>query len=344
MVKNIDKQWYGEYTIHKDVRTNFRGGILVNRYIFKRILQMIPVLLLVSFIVFSIVNLTPGDIARTILGSEAPESAVEQLREEMGLDKPILIRFFMYVKDIVLKGDFGTSYRSGSAVLPQILTRFPVSLRISVCAMAFAILVGIPLGVTAAVKQYSIIDNLCTVIGLFFASIPPFWFGLMLILTFSINLQWLPPNGIDTPAGYVLPTITIGVPAAAKLMRITRSSMLETIRADYVRTARAKGLSETRVIIDHALKNALLPIITQVGMQFGLMFGECAMSETVFVINGCGTLILTAVKSKDVPLATGTILWLSIVFCIVMLIVDILYAIVDPRIKAKYKSTKKGKE
>ena len=310
------------------------------RYVLKRLIQMIPVLLLVSLIVYSIVNLTPGDIARTILGAEAPESAVEQLREEMGLDKPMIVRFFLYIKNVILKGDFGTSYRTGSAVLPQVFARFPVSLRLSIFAMTFAVLVGIPLGIIAAIKQYSIIDNLCTVVGLFFASIPTFWFGLMLMLTFSLHLGLLPPNGIDTAAGYVLPTITIGVPAAAKLMRMTRSSMLETIRADYVRTARAKGLSETRVIIDHALKNALLPIITQVGMQFGLMFGECAMSETVFVIPGCGTLILNAVKSKDVPLTTGTILWLSLVFCIIMLIVDILYAIVDPRIKAKYKNAR----
>jgi peptide/nickel transport system permease protein len=299
--------------------------------------MMIPVLLSVTFFVFIIVNLTPGDIARTILGAEAPQSAVETLRDKMGLNESLIKRYFMYVRDILLKGDFGNSYRSATAVLPQVAQRFPVSFRLSLCAITFAVLVGIPLGVISAIRQYSLMDNIFTVIGLFFASVPPFWFGLMLIYFFSIRLGLLPPNGLNTAFSYILPTLTIGIPAAARLMRLTRSSMLETVRADYVRTARAKGLPERRVIVRHALKNALLPIITQVGMNFGLLFGECAISETVFVIPGCGTLILTAVKSKDVPLTTGTILWLSVTFCIVMLIVDLLYAFVDPRIKAKYK-------
>lgn len=308
----------------------------MSRYIFKRILWMIPVLVSVTFIVFLIVNLTPGDIARTILGSEAPQSAVDELRKEMLLDQPIITRFFVYIGNI-LKGDFGTSYRSGTAVLPQIAERFPVSLKLNICAMTFAVVVGIPLGVISATKQYSILDNICTFIGLFFAAVPPFWFGLMLMYFFSLLLGWLPTNGLNTPASYVLPTLTVGVPAAAELMRLTRSSMLESTRADFVRTARSKGIPERQVIRRHSLKNSLLPIITQIGMTFGVLFGNCAISETVFVIPGCGTLILNAVKSKDVPMTTGAILWLSVAFCIIMLIVDLIYAYVDPRIKAKYK-------
>ncbi len=308
------------------------------RYILRRILLMIPVLLSVAFIVFLIVNLTPGDIARTILGGEAPQSAVDQLRHDMYLDQPIINRFFIYIRDI-LKGDFGISYRSGTEVLPQVAERFPVSLKLSLCAITFAIIAGVPLGILSAIKQYSILDNICTVTGLFFAAVPPFWFGLMLIYFFSLQLGWLPTGGLSSVKSYVLPTLTVGIPAAAGLMRLTRSSMLETIRADYVRTARSKGLPERRVIVRHALKNALLPIITQIGMTFGIMFGNCAMSETVYVIPGCGTLILNAVKSKDVPLTTGAILWLSMAFCCIMLVVDLLYAFVDPRIKAKYKGT-----
>jgi len=301
---------------------------------------MIPILLLVTFIVFTIVNLTPGDIARTILGSEAPQSAVDQLRKQMQLDEPMLLRYVNYIRDIVFNGDFGTSYRSGISVFPEVAQRFPVSLRLSVLAMAFAVCVGIPLGIIAATKQNSIIDNICSVSALFFAAVPPFWFGLMLIFIFSLQLGWFPTNGLDKPSSYILPILTIGTPAAAELMRLTRSSMLETIRADYVRTARAKGISENQVIIKHSLKNALLPIITQIGMTFGVMFGNCAMSEIVFVIPGTGTLILNAVNSKDVPMTTGTILWLSVTFCIIMLVVDLIYAFIDPRIKARYKSTK----
>ncbi|HKM39268.1 MAG TPA: ABC transporter permease [bacterium] len=310
------------------------------RYIFKRILWMLPITLGVAFIVFFIVSSTPGDIPRIILGSDAPASAVEQLRLEMGLDKPILTRFALYIVGVV-KGDFGTSYRSGTPVWPQIAERFPVSLKLCLCAMTFAVAIGIPLGIISAVKQYSILDNICTVVALFFAAVPPFWFGLMLIFLFALNLGWFPTGGLSTPTSYVLPTLTVGVPAAAELMRLTRTTMLESIRADFVRTARAKGISERQVVFKHALKNSLLPIITQIGMTFGVLFGATAMSETVYVIPGLGTLILNAVKSKDVPLTTGAILWLSVTFSIIMLVVDLLYAYIDPRIKAKYQNTGK---
>src|SRR5450830_1721629 len=295
------------------------------RYVLKRLALMVPILLIVTLIVFVIANLMPGDIARTMLGGDAPQSAVDQLRHEMHLDQPLLNRFVTYVANM-LKGDFGTSYRSKMAVLPQVMQRFPVSLKLSLCAITFAAIVGIRLGVIVAIKQYSILDNICTVIALFFAAIPPFWFGLMLIFFFSLKLGWFPTNGLNTAANYVLPTLTMGIPTAAVVMRLTRSSMLETTRADYVRTARSKGLTEPQVIVQHALKNALLPIITQVGMSFGIMFGNCAMTESVFVIPGCGLLILNAVKSKDVPLLMGSILVLSFTFCAIMLIVDLLYA------------------
>lgn len=312
----------------------------MHRYIIKRIIWMVPVLLIVTLIVFSIVNLTPGDIPRVILGSDAPQSAVEQLRIDMQLDKPLLVRFVSYIRDVVFKGDLGTSYRTGSLVAPQIASRFPISFKLSILAMMVAISVGIPFGIIAAVKQGTIIDNIVSVIALFFAAIPPFWFALMAMYIFALKLNILPTNGLDSPASYILPVLTIAIPAAAELMRLTRSSMLESIRADYVKTARAKGISEYQVIVKHSLKNALLPIITQVGMTFGIMFGNCAMSEIIFVIPGTGRLILDSVTSKDVPVTTGTVLWLSIAFAIIMLVVDLLYAYIDPRIKTQYKSTK----
>jgi peptide/nickel transport system permease protein len=294
------------------------------------------VLLGVVFIVFSIMSLTPGDPATNILGTRATPEAIAQLNHELGYDRPFLARFLSYVGGIVTRFDFGTSYTSGRPVLGEILVRFPATLTVSVLAMLVSAAVGVSLGVLAAVRQYSALDSIATFIAMVFAAIPGFWFGLMLILLFSLRLGWLPPSGIDTWHGYVLPTVTLSLSGAAGLLRMTRTQMLETIRQDYTRTARAKGAAENTVIWKHALKNALLPVITTLGWNFGSMLGGAIIAETVFALPGLGQYMLTKILAKDVPAVMSSTLFFAALFCLIMLGVDILYAFIDPRIKAKY--------
>ena len=306
------------------------------KYVIKRLLLTIPVLLGVVFIVFSIMALTPGDPATNILGTRATPEAIAQLNHELGYDRPFLARFFDYVAGIVTRFDFGTSYTSGRPVLGEILVRFPATLTVSALAMIVSAAVGISLGVLAAVRQYSALDSIATFTAMFFAAIPGFWFGLMLILLFALHLGWLPPSGIDTWRGYILPTVTLSLSGAAGLLRLTRTQMLETVRQDYTRTARAKGATEGMVIWKHALKNALLPVITTLGMNFGSMLGGAIIAETVFALPGLGQYMLTKILEKDVPAVMSSTLFFAAMFCLIMLAVDILYAFIDPRIKAKY--------
>lgn len=307
----------------------------MHRYILRRVLMMIPVLLGVTFIVFSIMNITPGDVASLILGPEAPLEAKQQLTIELGLDKPFLQRYVTYIVN-ALQGDFGRSYRTNRPVFEEVFSRFPTTLKLAILGIVTAAIFGVTIGVLSAVKQYSILDMVSTVFAMFMAVVPVFWLGLMMILLFSLKLRWLPSNGIGSPAHYIMPTISLAVPAAAEIMRLTRSTMLETIRQDYIRTARAKGAKEGTVIFKHALRNALLPVITATGISFGMLLGGTVIAEAVYVIPGLGTLIINAIRTKDIPQVMASILWLSLVFCIIMLIVDLLYAFIDPRIKAKY--------
>jgi len=221
-------------------------------------------------------------------------------------------------------------------VVEEILTRFPTSIRLAALAIVLAVLIGVPIGILAAVKQYSIMDVISTSFAMFFASMPGFWFGLLSIIIFSLKLGWLPSNGIDTWAHYILPICTLSLPAMAAILRLTRTTMLETIRQDYVRTARAKGQIERKVIFRHALKNALLPVITYCGVEFGLLMGGLVTIETVFSINGLGNLILTSIRGKDITVVTGCAVFLAAAFMLIMLGIDILYAIIDPRVRAKY--------
>jgi len=306
------------------------------KFVLKRILLMIPTILLVILIVFSIMNLAPGSPGRLILGQTAPQEAVDQLNEELGYNNPFLVRFANYILDIC-KGDFGNSYRTGRPVFEEVLNRLPVTLKLSTCAIILMVSIGVPIGILSAVKQYSAMDYFFTISAMFLAAFPVFWFGLMMILTFSLHLGWLPSNGAETWRHYIMPIITLSLPYLAIVMRLTRSTMLETIRQDYVRTARAKGASEKTVIFKHALKNALLPIITIIGMTFGLMLGGAVLTETVFSLPGLGTMIVTAIRLKDIPQVMAAVILLSVMFSFIMLIVDLLYAAIDPRIKAMYK-------
>ena len=306
------------------------------KYVIKRLLLTIPVLIGVTFIVFTIMALTPGDPGRLILGQTAKQEAVDQLNRELGYDQPFFTRFFDYIKNIVTKLDFGESYRTRKPVFDEIWARFPHTLKLAVFSIIFSSLLGVSLGILSAVKQYTFIDTFSTVMAMFFAAIPGFWLGMMLIYLFSLKIPIFPSNGIDTWKGFVLPIFAMSLGGAASLLRLTRSTMLETIRADYIRTARAKGATQKIVIWRHALKNALLPIVTVLGMQFGSLLGGAVITETVFAIPGLGSYIVSAIRQKDVPVVMAGSLFLAALFCLIMLAVDLMYAFIDPRIKAKY--------
>lgn len=307
----------------------------MSKYILKRVLILFPTLLAIIFIVFGTMNLTPGDPARVMLGQQARPEAIEKLNHELGFDRPFIVRYGDYVVKLV-GGDMGKSYTNGRSVFDTIISRFPTTVKLATYAILLSVLIGVPLGIIAAVKQYSVFDILGTSAAMFMASMPGFWFGLMAILLFSLKLGWLPSNGVDTWQGFILPSLTLAIPVSASLLRMTRTTMLETIRQDYVRTARAKGQTEKKVIFHHALKNALLPVVTVAGMEFGWLLGGAVVVETVFSINGVGKLIIDAIRMKDVPQVTGCALFLAFFFMMVMLIVDILYAYIDPRIRARY--------
>lgn len=309
----------------------------MHKYILRRLLMLIPVILGVTFIIFTMMYFTPGDPARIMLGEAAAEADVIRLRAELGLDDPFLVQFGRYVKDAVVHQDIGRSYTTKRPVLELIMTRFPSTLKLAALGIMVAVIIGIPTGIISATKQYSLFDNVAMVVALLGVSMPNFWQGLMMILVFSVYLGWLPSSGFNTPAHMVLPALTIGTSTAAIITRMTRSSMLEVIRQDYIRTARAKGQVESKVINRHALKNALIPIITVIGLQFGYLLGGAVLTESIFAVPGVGRLMVDSIRSRDFPVVQGGVLFIAVTFSFVNLIVDILYAFVDPRIRSQYK-------
>ncbi len=311
------------------------------KYILKRVLMMIPVLLGVMLVVFIMVHISPGEPARILAGDNASEEAVAALEEELGLNEPLHIQFFNYVKGIVTEFDLGTSYHTKRPVIDELMDRFPTTATLAVLCMVLSAVLGITLGIISAVKQNTIIDHLSTGFALFGISMPAFWAGMMLILVFSIYLKWLPVSGIEGWTSWILPTITSSMAGMATIVRMTRSSMLEVICQDYIVTARAKGLSEKVIIVKHALKNALIPIITVLGIQLGVMLGGAVLTESVFSINGMGKYMVDSIKNRDYPVVQGGVLLLALTFSVVNLLVDILYAYVDPRIKSQYSRSKK---
>ena len=320
----------------------------MHKYILRRIFMMIPVLIGVTFLVFFIMALRPGDEAAMILGEGATDQAVEQLREELGLNDPLLVRYGKYMADLV-RGDMGQSYKNQLDVKDQILTRFPNTLILAIAGMFIALLIGIPVGIISARKQYTLVDRVSMILALIGVSMPNFWFGLVVVMFFSLRLGILPSSGmgeglVPMLLSLVLPALTLGTGAAATVTRMTRSSMLEVIRQDYIITARAKGIKESKITHDHMFKNALIPIITVVGLQFGYLLGGAVLTETVFSWPGLGRLMVDAIKQKDTPLVLGTIIFIAVVFSLVNLGVDILYAFVDPRIRSQYSSKKEVKQ
>ena len=310
------------------------------KYIGKRLLLMLPVILGISFILFTIMDLTPGDPARVILGEYASQDEINALREEMGLNDNFFVRYGRYVADAVT-GDFGTSYRSSTPVVEEIAARFPATLQIAMLAMFIAVLIGIPVGIISAIRQYSFADILSTVTALAFTSIPAFWLGLLLILLFSVRLKLLPAVGSDTWKHMLMPAVSLAAAQMATIIRMTRSTMLEVIRQDYIRTAKAKGAPQKRIVFHHAIKNALLPVITTVGLSMGNLLGGALIIENVFGISGLGTLMVNSVKSKDTPMLIGSVMFAAVVAGLVNLAVDVLYTYIDPRIKAQFVKKKK---
>ena len=312
----------------------------MSKYVIKRIIWLIPIALGVAVLIFTILYFTPGDPAVMILGSTATVEDRLALRTQMGLEDPYIVQLFRFLKQVFLEFNLGTSYFTNKPVMEEILSRFPNTFVLAFGSMILSCLVGIPLGITAAVNQNKLGDRVAMLIALIGISMPAFWVGLLLVLVFSLHLGWLPPSGIGSWTNYILPIIATSLGGIASLARLVRSSMLDVIRADYVTTARAKGVTKGHSVWGHALPNALVPVVTQVGTSFGKTLGGTIVIETVFGIPGIGNYMLSAVNSRDYPIVQGCVVFLAVAFSVIVLLVDILYAYIDPRIKAQY--AKKG--
>ncbi len=302
------------------------------KYIIKRILMLIPVIFGITLFIYVIMSLAPGDPATLILGPDATYEEILAKREELGLNDPILVRYFKYMAG-VLHGDFGISWYNEYDVMGEFLNRIPNTLLLGLLSNAIVILVGIPLGIIAAVKQNGVIDYCTLVLAMLFSSMPAFWFGLMAQIFFCLNLGWFPATGAESLKHFILPAVTLASASLAGQVRLTRTSMLEVNKLDYVRTARAKGCSESRIVIRHVLRNGLLPVVTSIGAHIATIVGGAIVTESVFAIPGVASLMINAVKIRDVPVVMGVIVVISVFVGVVNLLVDLLYAVIDPRVK-----------
>ncbi len=308
------------------------------KYIVKRFIALIPVLLGVTLIIFTLLYFTPGDPALIMLSDEAatPE-AIAQIHEELGLDDPFWVRYGNYVLDL-LRGDLGVSYLNKRPVAEMLLERLPRTMTLACASAALATVLGITFGVIAAVKHNSIFDNLCMIFALGGVSMPHFWQGLLLMLLFGVKLGWLPVSGYGTLAQLILPALTIGYGCMAIIARMTRSSMLEVINQDYINFARAKGQKKFIIITRHALQNALIPIITTIALQFGILLGGSVITESIFAIPGIGKLMVDSIRASNYPVVQGGVLMIAFIYCVNNLLVDIIYAFIDPRIKTSLRN------
>ena len=303
------------------------------KYIIKRILLLIPILLGVSAIIFILKTVTPGDPARQILGNSATEEQVQEKREELGLNDPVIVQYVRYIKNIVTKGDFGDSSRTGEPGLSEILPRLRTSGIITIGAVAIGAIIGIILGIISALKKYTWVDSLVLVISMFFQSVPEFVVALVLIMIFAVNLHLLPATGITSAKGFILPMLCIGLSSVASYTRITRSSMLEVLGEDYIRTARAKGQTENNITYHHALRNAMIPVAQSIGTSLGNSIGGGMVIETVFGVPGVGKYIVDSITQRNYPSVLGGALIIAIVLTLINLIVDISFVLIDPRLK-----------
>ena len=314
------------------------------RYIVKRLLMVIPILIGVTLFIFLTLNLTPGDPARLAMGNDATEEQLQAFREENGLDKSLAVQYLTYMGHAVT-GDFGTSFITRQSVTSMISTRIGNTLFLSFTSIAFAVVVSLILGVTMAVKQDSLYDNSMRVITIILTSMPQFWLAIMMILLFAVKLRWLPASGLGTFKQAIIPIICLACSGITMCARTCRASMLEVINQDYIRTAKAKGLRSNDIIWRHALKNALLPMITVYGRMVATCFNGSVVIESIFGINGIGTMMTSALRQKDIPAIMGGIMISAVIITVVNLLTDLAYAFVDPRIRSRYgKRTKKEKE
>jgi peptide/nickel transport system permease protein len=305
------------------------------RYALGRIVGTAPVLFGVTLLVFLMAWVTPGDPLVAVLGEASQgisRQALEELRTEMGLDRPLPVQYASYLA-AVARGDLGTSIRSRRPVLAEVLDRLPATVELALAALAVAVLVGVTLGVLAAVRKGTLVDGAAIAVALVGVSVPVFWSGFLLMMLFSLELGWLPASGRGTWRHLVLPAIAVGVSSAAFIARITRGAVLEALGQDYVRTAHAKGLRPSRVIVRHALRNALLPIVTVVGLQLGGLLGGAVLTESVFAWPGVGRLLVDAIIARDLPVVQGAVLVVSLLFIMVNLAVDLSYAAINPKVR-----------
>lgn len=306
------------------------------KYILRRILLVIPTLLGVSFIIFGLLYLTPGDAAEAKLGQNAPHEVVEAYREELGLNDPFLVQYGRFLAGAV-QGDLGTSYISNRNVTDALLELYPATIQLSLFALAVALVFGLIFGILSAVYKYSWLDRISMVLGMVGLSMPIFWSGILFILLFAVKLKWLPSSGFGTFNHLILPGFALGFQSMAVIMRQTRGAMLEVLSKDYIRTARAKGLKEWWIIIVHALKNALIPVVTSAGILTGSLLGGSVLTETIFSIPGIGRLMVTSISTRDYPIILGGGLLIATTYSLINLFVDIVYGFIDPRVRSQYK-------
>jgi peptide/nickel transport system permease protein len=305
------------------------------RYCLSRIVSIIPVSIGVTFFLFTLLYFTPGDPALQVLGQDATDAALQEFRHEHGLDRPFLTRYAVFLYDMVIHQDLGRSFITHRTVAGEVADAFPVTLTLSCGAILFATVMGMFFGIVCAVKQYSLFDNVAMVLAMLGVSTPIFYLGILLVLLFSVHLRLLPSSGFDTLSQRILPWLALSSVSLSIIARMTRSSMLEVIRSDYIRTVRAKGQRECVVIMRHALRNALIPIITIIGIQFGHLLGGSILAESVFSIPGVGRLTVDAIKSRDYPVVQGAVMFLALCYVVINLIVDLLYNWIDPRLRAR---------
>ncbi len=301
-------------------------------YIMKRVLSIIPTMLGVAVLVFLMVHMIPGDPARAIGGLEADAAQLEAIRQDLGLHEPLHIQFFDFVTG-ALRGDFGRSFSTGVPVTQEIFSRMPHTFKLALAGISLSVVIGLTAGVVAAQHHQRPLDNIVMVAAMFGVSMPSFWFGLMLIVIFAVTLGWFPTSGSGSPSHLVLPAMALGIRAAAILARLTRSSMLDVMKSDFVRTARGKGLSESVITLKHVLRNSLIPVVTIVGLQFGALLAGTVIIEQVFAWPGIGRLLIRSLMARDFPMVQGTILYIALAFVLVNLVVDLFYSVLDPRIQ-----------
>jgi peptide/nickel transport system permease protein len=312
----------------------------MTQYLVRRVLAIVPVLFGISILVFLLVHLIPGDVAQILLGTSATDQQIETLRRTFGLDRPLPLQYVDWLSHIV-RGDFGVSFRTNRPVLPDLVSRFGVTLQLTIVSMVIALVVAIPLGVISAANRGRTSDSVSRVVALLGLSIPNFWLGTLLILFVSLVLHWLPPVGfvslLDNPwlgiQTLILPALALGTAVAAFIMRMVRSSLLEVLRQDYVRTAYAKGLPDRTVLYRHALKNAFIPVLTVIGVQIGYLLGGAVIIESIFSLPGMGRFLLDSISNRDYSIVQGGVLFIALIFCLVNLSVDLVYAWIDPRIR-----------